>query len=91
LNAQFHGRDATTDVLAFDLGFPGKRDELCADIAVCADTALRNSRMFGTTVGEELELYAVHGALHLLGYDDRNAPLRALMRSKECQFIKPKR
>jgi probable rRNA maturation factor len=91
LNAEFHAKDEPTDVLAFDLNAPGEKTKISADIAISADAAVENSSIFGTTVDRELELYAIHGILHLLGYDDRTAKKRAVMQRKECLYIKPKR
>ncbi|MBI4707789.1 MAG: rRNA maturation RNase YbeY [Candidatus Omnitrophica bacterium] len=78
LNYKFHHRNSPTDVLAFDLSLrPGK--EIIADIVVSAETAKSNAKEFGTTPGYELELYVVHGVLHLLGYKDATVRQREQM------------
>jgi probable rRNA maturation factor len=86
LNRSFLKHDQTTDVLAF--GRLKGAEALCADIAVSADTALRNCRVYGTTPQEELYLYIIHGVLHLLGYDDKTAGQRALMQKKAEEILK---
>ena len=69
------GVAGTTDVLTFDLrttntptGEPGMLD---ADILICWDEAVRQSRERGHPAEHEALLYIVHGCLHCLGYDDR--------------------
>jgi probable rRNA maturation factor len=71
LNRRFRGRDACTDVLSF----PGGRaqDEAgrlhLGDLAIAVGTARRQARAAGHSLGRELRLLALHGYLHLLGYD----------------------
>jgi len=66
LNARYRGQDAPTDVLSF----PGAGAEGgLGDIVVSVDTAERNARRGGRTLQRELDLLALHGFLHVLGYD----------------------
>lgn len=90
LNSKFHARPETTDVLAFDLSSGLKKEGILADIVISADKAAENAGIFATSVQQELGLYAIHGVLHLLGYDDSTPQKKARMRFKECQFIKLK-
>jgi probable rRNA maturation factor len=39
------------------------------DIAIAPAVARRNARRFGRSLGSELRILMLHGALHLLGYD----------------------
>ena len=86
LNCLYHGRDSTTDVLAFDLSSDKK--ELVADIYISADTAISNSKTFSTDPQTELYLYVIHGMLHLAGYDDHSPKETKLMRKKEKTYLK---
>jgi len=74
LNRLYMSKDRPTDVMAFSM-LEGKRlkgqDKFLGDIVISVDTAKRQAREFGTTKEYELKLYLIHGALHLLGYDDR--------------------
>ncbi|PYQ11303.1 MAG: rRNA maturation RNase YbeY [Acidobacteria bacterium] len=66
LNARYRGKDAPTDVLSF----PGPGGEAgLGDIVVSVDTAERNARRQGRTLQKELDVLALHGFLHVLGYD----------------------
>ena len=66
LNARYRGKDRPTDVLSFPGG--GTQDEL-GDIVISVETAARNARGLGRTVPQELDVLALHGFLHVLGYD----------------------
>ena len=65
LNRQFRGKDHATDVLSFpsdDRGFMG-------DIVIAAGVAKRQAKEAGHAVNTEVRVLALHGLLHLLGYD----------------------
>ena len=67
MNRDYRGEDRPTDVLSFAAG-----DELepyLGDIAISVETAVSQAEHAGHDLVEELQLLAVHGTLHLLGYD----------------------
>ena len=65
LNRQFRGKDAVTDVLSF----PSDERGFMGDIVVAAGVATRQAKDAGHSVQTELKVLALHGLLHLLGYD----------------------
>ena len=66
LNARYRWKDERTDVLSF----PGDGWEAgLGDIVISVETAARNARARGRTVPQELDVLALHGFLHVLGYD----------------------
>lgn len=67
LNREYLGRDRPTDVIAFHLHDPGEPP--LGDVYLGVDQALRQAAEFGATPGEELLRLAVHGTLHVLGWD----------------------
>jgi probable rRNA maturation factor len=81
LNAQWRGREEPTNVLSFpappasDLpaSDPAASDSSVpvhlGDIAIACETVVREAREQGRTVSQHLAHLAVHGFLHLLGYD----------------------
>ncbi len=85
LNLLYLGRYEPTDVIAFDLS-AGKK-EILADIAISADTAIRNAKIYRTSKLYELNLYVIHGILHALGYDDRTAKQRKVMETKTAHIF----
>jgi len=64
LNRQYRHQDKTTDVLSF----PAHPPHL-GDIAIAAGVARRQARDARHSYGTELRVLALHGLLHLLGYD----------------------
>ena len=67
LNAKFRGKDYATDVLSFPS--PSFVEGFSGDIAVSADIAARNARSLGHSTATEVKILALHGILHLAGYD----------------------
>ena len=90
LNKKYLNHNCPTDVLAFP--YPDSdsksKNKLCADIAISAEMAITNSKIFKVDVKEELCLYVVHGLLHLVGFDDISAAKRKKMRKEEESLIK---
>jgi probable rRNA maturation factor len=66
LNREYRRRDRPTDVLSFT-GSGGR--EGLGDIVISVKTAERNARGEGRRLSQELDILALHGFLHLLGYD----------------------
>ena len=65
LNNQYRRTDSSTDVLSFPAGEPG----LLGDIVIAAGVARLQARQAGHSLQTELRVLALHGLLHLLGYD----------------------
>ncbi|MGQ9488652.1 MAG: rRNA maturation RNase YbeY [Armatimonadota bacterium] len=81
LNRTYRGKDEPTDVLSFSLRETSS-DETAIDLAqlgeepplgevyISVPTAQRQAERGGRTLEEEVAFLAVHGVLHLLGYED---------------------
>jgi probable rRNA maturation factor len=73
LNRDFRQEDKATDVLSFPAGdpLPGlmEPDPYLGDIAISVPYAQRQADKQGHPLLAELQLLAIHGTLHLLGYD----------------------
>ena len=75
LNRTYRRRDYATDVLSFPAGDPPKRTSAISnpvflgDIVIARGVARRQARAAGHSELTELRLLALHGLLHLLGYD----------------------
>src|SRR5688572_16749874 len=65
LNRRFRRKDAPTDVLSF----PSDERGYLGDIVIAAGVARRQAQEAGHPAGSELRVLALHGLLHLLGYD----------------------
>jgi probable rRNA maturation factor len=83
LNRSFRGVDEATDVLSF----PADEPEMLGDVVIARGVARRQARGAGHDLPTELRVLALHGLLHLLGYDHehdggRMARLEARLRRK---------
>jgi len=79
LNLIYLHKNNPTDVLTFDISGPLDKKRITADIVISTDTVIHNAKIFKTSFLYELHLYIVHGLLHILGFDDKNATQRKLM------------
>ena len=72
LNRQFRGADKVTDVLSFPAeASPNPRNvpNFLGDLAIARGVAVRQARAQGHSTRVEIRVLALHGLLHLLGYD----------------------
>jgi probable rRNA maturation factor len=87
LHEQFMGMKGPTDVLTFPLDLDPKGRPLSAEIYVNVNHARRESKKRNLPLKNELLLYALHGMLHLSGYDDRTDRDFRRMHTKEDQIL----
>ncbi len=65
LNATFRGHDTPTDVLSF----PSDSPPHLGDVIIARGVARRQAARAGHSLATEVRVLALHGLLHLLGYD----------------------
>ena len=70
----------------FEVTFPWEREEL-GDIYISVEKALEQSREYGHSFDRELVYLAVHGLLHLLGYDHLEEAEKKEMRQEEEKIM----
>ncbi len=73
LNNTYRNIDRVTDVLTFP-AWEGDAilcppDGYLGDIAICYERAVEQAEEYGHSLERELAFLAVHGSLHLMGYD----------------------
>ena len=85
LNRRFRGIDNPTDVLSFP-PMAGLAGGFAGDIAISAEIAARNARRLGHAAAQEIKILALHGVLHLAGYDHESD--NGQMAAKECRLRK---
>ena len=96
LNRDYRNVDRATDVLSFALDEDGGEPELVGgpevhllgDIIISAETAARQAEEFGHGLEREIVYLAVHGLLHLLGYDHMQEEDKVEMRAKEEEALR---
>ena len=88
LNARYRGKDKPTDVLSFP--GPGGHEGL-GDVVISLETAARNARALGRTLPQEVDVLALHGFLHVLGYDHEtdDGTMDRLERRLRRKLLKP--
>lgn len=71
LNQSFRDVDKTTDVLAFNQDFINPETErfYLGDIVISVERAIEQAPENNHTLDQECAFLAIHGTLHLLGYD----------------------
>lgn len=84
LNRQYRGIDKPTNVLSFELGDP----VLLGDIYISLDTVARQAADAKISVAEHTAHMAVHGTLHLMGYDHITDAQAAVMEPLEIKIMK---
>ena len=84
LNATHRNKDKPTDVLSFPQGDP----LVLGDIVISLDTANRQAEAVGWSLRNEVILLAIHGTLHLIGYDDETIEGAVQMRDKSAEILK---
>jgi probable rRNA maturation factor len=69
LNRKWRGIDAPTNVLSFPAEVPAGAPPLLGDIVLAYETVAREARRDGKPFAHHVAHLAVHGFLHLCGYD----------------------
>jgi len=77
LHKEFCGLAGPTDVLTFQHG----------EIVISAETAARQARIFHSNLMAEIQLYLLHGLLHLAGFDDVTAHQQKRMQRLQNKLL----
>ena len=92
----YRGSDRPTDVLSFALDEGEEEPEvdddeiehLLGDVIISAPTAVRQGEEYGHGLEREMTYLAVHGMLHLLGYDHMEEKDKLIMRKREEEVLR---
>lgn len=88
VNETFLQHEGSTDVITFSHRDSPSSTELHGEIFVCVEEAVALAPRFRTTWQAELVRYAVHGCLHLQGYDDLEPAARRRMKRVENRVMR---
>ncbi|MGO3049366.1 rRNA maturation RNase YbeY [Staphylococcus casei] len=93
INKMYRDKDKVTDVISFAL----EEDEpeitgldmprVLGDIIICTDVANEQAESYGHSFERELGFLALHGFLHLLGYDHMNEQDEKEMFGRQDQIL----
>jgi probable rRNA maturation factor len=94
LNREYRGIDRPTDVLSFALQEETEEepetefvDEMLGDIVISVPRAREQAEEYGHSFEREIVYLAVHGTLHLMGYDHESDSEKQTMRGKEEEVM----
>lgn len=87
LHRRFMGLPDPTDVLTFPADIDEPEGRYLGDVAVSYDTAAEQGADAGHSVQREIAYLALHGLLHLAGYDDRGPGEREAMLRRQDELL----
>ncbi len=88
LNAQFRGKQGPTNVLSFRAATSGPdAGRFLGDIALAAETIVEEANFQGKRFEHHAAHLAVHGFLHLLGYDHQEPAQAEKMEARERAIL----
>jgi len=87
LHRRYMNDPTTTDVLTFPIDLDRRGRATAGEVYVCVPEARRMSKEHGTRAADEVLLYALHGMLHLAGFDDRTQPEFERMHRTEDRIL----
>jgi len=83
LNNEYLKHDYLTDVISFLL----EEDSIEGEVYISVDRAIDQAKEYNVSLTNELIRLAVHGTLHLLGYDDGSEEERSKMAVLENKYM----
>lgn len=96
LNRIYRGLDRATDVLSFALQEEGEDEmmifgeglpQTLGDIVISVPKATEQAERYGHSLMRELGFLAVHGFLHLCGYDHMNENDEKIMFARQSELL----
>ena len=88
LNKTYRYKDKPTNVLSFPSDLPVEIDEsIMGDVVICTDVVLEEANEQQKTFNDHLVHMAVHGTLHLLGYDHMTESEAKIMEDLEVKIL----
>ena len=84
LHKKWMGKSSATDVITFPID---EEPPIYGEIYISVDTAKRQAADYNVSLRNELCRLAVHGALHLAGYNDGTPEEREAMHKLENRYI----
>jgi probable rRNA maturation factor len=84
LNHSFRHKDAATNVLSFPAGI----ESYLGDVAIAYGVTAKEARSTGKSISDHAIHLAVHGVLHLLGFDHTTPRKAKIMEPMEVRILK---
>ena len=88
LNKTYRHQDKPTNVLSFESDLPVEIDEaILGDVVICTEVVAEEAKAQNKTFDEHLTHMAIHGTLHLLGYDHIESEDAKQMENLEIKIL----
>ncbi|MGN1387572.1 MAG: rRNA maturation RNase YbeY [Bacillus sp. (in: firmicutes)] len=96
INREYRDKDSATDVISFALEEMGEGEmeivgadmpRVLGDIIISVDTAKAQAEEYGHSTNREIGFLALHGFLHLLGYDHMTKEDEVIMFTKQRDIL----
>jgi len=88
LNKEYRSKNIVTNVLSFSSDIPLEIGEtILGDVVICMDVVREEAVLAGKAFSDHLSHMAIHGILHLLGYDHDDLPSANKMEGIEIEFL----
>ena len=89
LNKEYRLKNQVTNVLSFSSDIPLEIGEsILGDVVICVDVVREEAVLSGKAFSDHLSHLAIHGILHLLGYDHDDLASANKMEGIEIEFLK---
>ena len=89
LNKEYRSKNQVTNVLSFSSDIPLEIGEtILGDVVICVEVVREEAVLAGKAFSDHLSHMAIHGILHLLGYDHDDLPSANKMEGIEIEFLK---
>lgn len=87
VNRERLNHEGPTDVITLDFSDGPDPQSVCGELFICPEIAAEYAKDYGVSPEAEALRYALHGVLHLLGYDDLSPEQRQEMRRLEDRAL----
>ena len=89
LNKEYRSKNQVTNVLSFSSDIPLEIGEsILGDVVICVDVVREEAVLGDKAFSDHLSHIAIHGILHLLGYEHDDLPSANKMEGIEIEFLK---
>ncbi len=85
INKKYLNHNYSTDILTFN--YSGSQSIFDSEIFISVNDAVKNAKLFNTTIKIEITRLVIHGILHIIGYDDMNKISKSTMIKKENELV----
>ena len=88
LNKEYRSKNQVTNVLSFSSDIPLEIGvTILGDVVICVNVVREEAELGGKAFSDHLIHMAIHGILHLLGYDHDDLPSANKMEEVEIEFL----